>query len=282
MNRIRLFGPLGIESGNSITTLSLGRAGRFAMAYVLCAPNQTHCRQWLASEFWTDVPAGDAKAALNTAVSRFKRNLDQHQLLGKFTITSDSSQLRIDCPEPSVIDKCELESLASEVANGMLTDPHEIYSRTCDIYPASLLPGLDQNWLIPERERMLGLYVDNLHTAMCLFMKKREFREALDCGLQILQHDRLRENIQRLLMLLYAIDGDRPKAIRHYNQFESFIKNEFDLTPSPETSELAAVIKRDDFYASLSQGVIAQKMEKNTHYGVSSVNEVMQAVDILQ
>ena len=60
----------------------------------------------------------------------------------------------------------------------------------------------------------------------------------LECGRRILAVDPLRESVQREVMLLLALNGQRVEAIRMYKRLVALLKSELDIAPMPETERL--------------------------------------------
>src|SRR6266851_4907464 len=61
------------------------------------------------------------------------------------------------------------------------------------LYRGELLPGLYDNWIVAERERLGGLLVRSLRHLVDLLEERREYRRAIDDAEHLLRQDQLDE-----------------------------------------------------------------------------------------
>jgi DNA-binding SARP family transcriptional activator len=78
---------------------------------------------------------------------------------------------------------------------------------------------------------------------------------ALDCGRRILALDPLRESVQREMMLLLVLNGQRADAIHAYQRLRGLLKADLGIEPMPDTRRLhhdivsGAIFDNIDAYA---------------------------------
>ena len=67
---------------------------------------------------------------------------------------------------------------------------------------------------------------------------RREYREAIAFAQRILQDDPLREDVQRELIKLFALDLQPAEALLQYHRCEEVLRSELGIEPMPETQTL--------------------------------------------
>ena len=104
-----------------------------------------------------------------------------------------------------------------------------------ELYTGDLLEGFYDDWALRERERLRLLYMKSLYHLMRFYQEQRDYEKSVACGLQILSHDPLREEIHREVMRLYQESGQRAMAIRQYRVCSRILEKELGVSPMEET-----------------------------------------------
>ena len=99
-----------------------------------------------------------------------------------------------------------------------------------------------EEWVLLQRERLSLLYLNALIALAQVHTTQGNFERALGYAQQALAVDPLRENVHRLLMQLYALMGQREKALAQYEECVLLLERELGLDPLPETVELYRAI----------------------------------------
>lgn len=109
-----------------------------------------------------------------------------------------------------------------------------------------LTEALYEDWASAERERLLTLYLRAADRLAGLLIDNEQWDEgARVCGL-ILARDACWERAYRLMMVAYARQGNRARALRIYQQCVEALRSELDITPSVLTLALAERLNRGD------------------------------------
>jgi DNA-binding SARP family transcriptional activator len=87
---------------------------------------------------------------------------------------------------------------------------------------------------------------------------QRRYESALEFGRRILAMDVLRESVQRDVMLLLVLNGQRAEAIRNYQRFIVVLRSELDIEPMPETTRLHNEIVSGDIFERMHEYAAAQ------------------------
>jgi len=226
MLRIKLLGPLRLEYD--------GVAHRFAalpktlplLAYLLLNRTAPLPRSTVAFTLWPDLDEEGARSNLRRHLYELRRTLPPAPEECPW-VTVDSTTVQWN-PAAS----CWLDVAAFEVA---CHTPDKL-AEVIELYQGDLLPTVDEEWLIFERERLRTAFL----TALAQLIEQRrstgDYVGAIDAAAALLRHAPLREDIVRTLMTLRADSGDLPGALLEYRRFEQELRRELDAPPTAETS----------------------------------------------
>jgi DNA-binding SARP family transcriptional activator len=120
-------------------------------------------------------------------------------------------------------------------------------------YGGPFLDGLDGGWILQERERLHCVFVRVSFQLMCIAALNGQYEQAIDLGRRILARDPLRESIQRNVMLLLVLNGQRAEAIRAYERLVVLMRSELSIEPMPETKCLHATIVSGGIFERLKE-----------------------------
>lgn len=117
------------------------------------------------------------------------------------------------------------------------------YERAIDLYKGDFLPERRyEDWSSAERER-LQLLVLGLMTQLADLLVSRNPLESIRLTQRVLSVDPVWEAAYRTQMQAYLAQGNRPLALRTYQQCIEVLEQEFGLEPLPETQQVYAQIK---------------------------------------
>jgi DNA-binding SARP family transcriptional activator len=235
MLTIRLLGQPEISRNEQ--PLRLPRRKSRALTYYLAASPQPVRREQLLDLFWIDLPRQSARQVLRTTLSEMRKTLGD-ALLSEDENVAIRAEAWVDAREFSA-------ALSAREPGGDL-------SMTLDLYRGEFLAGFSLNdapeyetWLLTERERYHRLLVRGL----TLLSRRREaagdFAGALAALDRALAPNLLQEDLQREAIRLAYLAGDRPDAIRRYDQFRRLLDEEMGIPPMAETRSLYDAIITD-------------------------------------
>ena len=117
------------------------------------------------------------------------------------------------------------------------------YREAVNLYHGSYLPNrLYEDWSTEERERLQLLVLSALISLSELLVETNQM-ESVRLTQQALQIDPTWEDAYRIQMAAYLAKGNRPMAIKTYQQCEQVLEEEFGIPPLPETRRLFEKIK---------------------------------------
>jgi DNA-binding SARP family transcriptional activator len=256
MLNVALLGGASFSVDSHAARTDLGPAGRLLACYLFQFPGRAHRRERLADLFWGDLEPEKSRSALNTAVWRVRKILDQACKGGGQHLLTLGNGIVMEVAEFIRVDTYALEEASRRVAN-CSSNPTFSSDDECEIraaveaYFGPFLDGDDADWILQERERLHCLFVRTTLELMRMDVRRGEFERALDQGRKILALDPLRESVQRDVMLLLVLNGQRAEAIHTYQQLRAILKRDLGIEPMPDTKRLHHEIHSGDIFHGL-------------------------------
>jgi len=114
-----------------------------------------------------------------------------------------------------------------------------LLQKAIDLYRGDYLAeSLYEIWAAEERERLAALFLESADRLTDLLIAHEQYTEAIDLSQRVLLRDKCWERAYRHLMLAYDRLGDRGQVGRTYQRCIQALKDDLDISPSPETQEL--------------------------------------------
>jgi DNA-binding SARP family transcriptional activator len=266
---VSLFGGASFFVNGALVRSDLGAAGRVLAGYLFEFPGRVHRRERLADLFWPDSDPDKARSALNTAVWRIRKILEFGSKGAGRSLISSGDDVILERSHLVRVDTHQFEGasrLVLEPRNGGVTPSNgEIHEVTIALgnYAGPFLDGFDGDWVLQERERLHCLFIRASFELMRMAALKSQYEIALEFGRKILAIDPLRESIQRDVMLLLVLNGQRVEAIRTYQRLSELLKLELGVATALETQHLRGEILSGEIFNRLQEYVFS-------HFGTRS------------
>jgi DNA-binding SARP family transcriptional activator len=114
-----------------------------------------------------------------------------------------------------------------------------LLQKAIDLYRGDYLPeSLYETWAAEEREQLATSFLESADRLTELMVAHEQFNDVIDLSQRVLARDKCWERAYRHLMLAYDRLGDRGQVGRTYQRCTQALKDELDVSPSPETQEL--------------------------------------------
>lgn len=249
MFKIHMLGGFSIAVGGRLSHGELGANGRRLSAYLFAFPNSLHRRAKLVDLFWPDLDPDQARAAFSTALWRLRRLLRMEKDQGRAKVVATMHELLLEVIDDTIVDAHHFQSVvANAFRSGDGRPDFEALDRAVGLYAGPFLDGDDDDWILEQRERLHCLYVRALTELMHWLGEQDRYEDALVCGRRILASDPMRETVQRCVMLLYVLNGQRREAIRQFERCVHVLRDDCDVEPMPETQDLASLIRSGEIF----------------------------------
>lgn len=194
-------------------------------------------RDRVAWALWPDANEHDARANLRRHLYLLRDTLPD---VGVPWFDGDARTLAWNRVAPARVDVHEFELLSREAGT----------RRTAaDLYAGDLVPAIDDEWIVPIRERLHDRQVANLFDLIQESQRSGDLSQALEYAQRLARFDRWHEPGIRSLIVLKHAAGDRAGALQEYVLFVQRLREELGVDPMPETAEAYQTILADGFVA---------------------------------
>jgi DNA-binding SARP family transcriptional activator len=232
--RIALLGPIRIEAEAGNVRLSAPPMTFPLLGYLLLNRAKTVSREALAFTLWSDYDEPEAKLNLRRHLYHLARLLPRAPDGAPWLIV-DAKTVRWNADSPATFDVAEFEESLRRGDR----------AAAASFYAGDLLEEYEAEWILPERERLRGLHVDNLLALISGARTERRAQEAMDYARQLQRCDPWREDALRECVSLRYELGDGAGAIAELDTFAKRLREELDAEMMPETVALRDMIARE-------------------------------------
>jgi DNA-binding SARP family transcriptional activator/predicted negative regulator of RcsB-dependent stress response len=238
--QISLLGAPAVHYNDEPVAISSAKAQ--ALLYFLSATRQPQTRDKLATFFWPETPARQARGSLRNSLYNLRQVFDFEPLV------AGSQTIRFDTNIDYWLDTEELERrLAGHLPTEGIPPDGALprLEEAAALYRGEFLEGFSipdsyefEDWVFFERDRLGRLYVAALRALSAGYEAQGNYRHAIQRVQAMLSYDPLQESVHRRLMHLYHVAGDRAAALRQYETLCDLLERELGAEPLPETQAL--------------------------------------------
>ncbi len=238
--RIAVLGKFRVSLGTRSFELPEGSAR--LLAYVALSFGRLTPRSQVAGTLWPDLPEGRAKANLSTVLWRLKVAL-RKQGCPVTVFRSTGTALGLNSGWAEVDAELFKRDSGGHGASFLSLDSLSRAVHAVGFYNGELLEDWDVDWCVVEREELRNRYLATLRNLAEGFERFRRHDLALRFARKAAEADPFSEPVQRMLMRLLNLAGDRAAAIEQFNRFASKSRRELGVEPSIETLKLLNEIR---------------------------------------
>lgn len=228
---IKLLGGFSLNYGDQpIVGINTLRS-QVLLSYLVLHRHTPQLRSSLAFHLWANSTDTQARTNLRKELYNLRQNLpDADQFL-----RIEPKTLQWSSTAPFTLDVMAFETAVKAAEHDAIQSQLE---QAIELYRGDLLPSCEDEWIIPERDRLQQLYVRALEQLIERFKEQQNYRLALNHAQQLLRFDPLNESTYCTLMRLHHLSGDRANAIQVYHRCMTVLREELGVDPSPTTRKL--------------------------------------------
>ena len=237
--RIELFGGLrASQNGRVINRFRTQKTG--ALLAYLAYYGRAHAREALSELLWPQHEPAAARQSLRTSLSSLRHQLEAPGVVPGAVVQANHFAIELN-PCAITTDVAEFEA-ALGINNG--TRPHvpdvESLARAIDLYQGPLLAGYYEDWIPAEEHRLEQLYFHALQQLLEHLEQAGDYERALQYAQRGVCANPLREDANTSLIRLYATLRQPASALRQYQEFEHWLKQE---TEQPPPAAMRALVR---------------------------------------
>lgn len=235
--RVRMLGGFSVSVGSRLIGAGEWRLKKVMSLIKLLALAENHRlhREQITNLLWPDLDTKSAINNLHRALHFARAALDPTSATSRYlSLRGDLIEL---CPDgPLWIDVEAFESAAATARRGR--EP-AAYRAAIDLYAGDLLPeDRYEAWAEERREALRETYLALLVEVAALYEQRKEYRPAIETLRQVVASEPAREEAHLSLMRLYAVSGQRRRAIAQYEQLEKALSEEPGVEPGTASRRL--------------------------------------------
>lgn len=262
--KIRLLGPPKALLDGEPVKFDTRKA--LAMLAYLAVEGTVTSREALTGHFWPESDPERARSSFRRTLSNLRSGLQ-----GDWVV-ADREQVELSDESGYLLDTDLLEAVPSlpqahDHSSALICDRCQTeLSEAVEAYHGEFMqgfsladsPGFDE-WQTLHREHFHQLYLTALSRLSDGHTSAGEYEQAILAAEQVLQHDPLHEPTRCRLMKLHYWNGDRPRALQVYEQWEQQLEEELQVPPMEETQELAQRIRSGELSPPTSPRVSSEQ-----------------------
>ncbi len=231
------------------------KAQRLFQFFVTARLNDSHPmlpKERIVAELWPTLDASradrDFKVALNALNDALEPNREARSLSSFVVrhglayglnpdadITIDAEQFRAGLKTAARLERDTFDAAI------------DAYRDAIDRYAGDYLPdALYEDWASLERERLQTLFLTGGLRLAALLLRQGSHQEAIHLCQSALMIDRYWEEAYRLMMIGHTLRGNRPLALRVYEQCRQALEEGLDLLPMADTTALYHAIAQGE------------------------------------
>ncbi len=199
-------------------------------------------KEMIIDRIWEDADqkSGDqnfkvAMHGINKALEPNRKSRTEPQFINRQGLTYQLQLSKIWIDIDAVEDWIALGNQVLSIDTGQAI---KAYQEAVDIYHGVFLPNrLYEDWSSDERERIQVLVLGALISLAELVLEDNPL-ESVRLAQKALQIDATWEDAYRIQMQAYRSKGNRPMAIKTYQQCQKILEEEFGISPLPETKKM--------------------------------------------
>ncbi len=220
------------------------RAGEL-FRFLLLQPGYSAGRDLILEALWPDHPPEPALDLLHQATSTL-RHLLEPDLPDKFPsryLSVEGERISLLLPEGSQVD---FETFEYQLPLALRNRKLDLLESTLAMYRSDLFPGdRYSDWCAARREHLLEIYLRAMIQLGQLHLDRGNYFAALECSRKVTRRDPWSEDAVLLGMQAYQGLNDSPHALGLYRELERTLKEELDLAPRSDLTQLAESFRQN-------------------------------------
>jgi LuxR family maltose regulon positive regulatory protein len=247
--RVHTLGRFAIYRGQEAIGAGEWRREKARQLFQLLLVNRERFlpRDEITAHLWPEADTIAAEQQFKVTLNALQHALEPHRppRTPTFFVQRQGRTYGLNPAAPLWLDAVVFERL---VAQGDRADDEPMalgcYRQALPLYQGDFLPdSLDRDWCREERERLRHLYLTTATKAAEMLLARDDVEATIRLSQQALTVDNCWETAYQLLIRAHLQRQDRVQALRTYERCVTCLREELDVSPTPETSVLYEEIR---------------------------------------
>lgn len=201
-------------------------------------------REVIMELLWPGGTPESASKNLGVALSYLRKILEPDAIRGESSyLLTDGDTLRLELGNGGSVDFRLFREKVREAVDVEESGNQKLYleklKQAEELFRGEFMAeDIYEDWCRPEREQLHKEYLDLLLRISNEFRRRGSLEEAFYYLDKAIKFDPDREDLYRSAMEVCAALGNRPGIERAFNNCREYLKNNYDVSPSPETVEI--------------------------------------------
>ncbi len=241
--RVGMFGGLSLQGLGGSSPAYPTRRTAALLARLAYPGRRRFSRDELTEWLYPNAGADEGRVQMRQVLVRLRRLLEPEGVEPGSVVVSDREHVGLN-PAALRTDVADFEA-AMEAAIGLEgTEAEAALTRAVSIYTGDLLPSLDGEWVVYERQRLRNRALDALVTLAGLCESAGDYAAAADHASRAIAIDPLGQGAHVAHIRSAAAAGDAGGAQRHLAAMTRLWREEFGSDAPPAAYAAAATVRR--------------------------------------
>jgi two-component SAPR family response regulator len=236
LKSIRCFGDVGIIFNKGTNDSVKWRTSKTKELFCFLVHNRDTMvsRNRVLETLWPYMSKDKAAALLSTTIYNMRQLIKNLEIEDYFEFSSKGYKFLTNKLKCDFIEFEEVISSFDEVDNSNINSLEDAIK----LYSGDYFEDNDFVWAIFEKERLKNLYINTLKKMANYYVNKTDYNKALVSLKSILIKNPLLEEVNELVMEVYALMGDFKAAENQYRSYYDISMEELGIEPSPKMKKL--------------------------------------------
>lgn len=235
MLQIWLLGQFEMKVDGKRVVLA-SRAAQSLLGYLMLSAGIPHRREKLAGLLWSELPEDHARRYLRHELWRIRKVLVSTVTASDY-ILAEELTLTFNRAADYWLDAAELEKPADDAA---------ALTAQLALYRGELLPGLYDDWVTLERERIQAVFETKMQLLLERLLNEQRWNNVIEWSERWLAQGQTPEPAYRALMVAHAELQNTSQVALVYERCIEALRNDLGVEPSRETRALYEKLTRGE------------------------------------
>lgn len=190
--------------------------------------------------FWPDISPSELKLRFKNTIYRLRHAVNKDVILFDEDIYTFNRSLDYEADFETFNREIQQAGLVRKADQAI-----KHYRAAIDLYKGDFLPEINEEWALPERERLRQKYLDALKRLIEQYIDTSQPVEALEFANRYIREDPTNEAVHQLVMRIHAGMGNLSAVIYQYQSLRDLLERELGVQPSPQTISLFELLTRN-------------------------------------
>ena len=228
---IRTFGKTEIKAKNRVLAISDWKTATSRDLFLLfLAHPEGLTKEEVGEIMWPDSSPAELKLRFKNAIYRMRHAIGSDVVVYNDTFYQFNRDVDYEYDVQNFIG---LTNQAHNEEETRLKTDH--LRKAVEIYKGDYLPEIDEQWVLPDRQKYRNMHMRNLMELSGLYLSQKDYERAQQFCQMAIREDACEEEAYRLSMQIFAQMGNKAAISRQYQLCQANLHEEVGADPSPQT-----------------------------------------------